>query len=420
MKQIFLLLCSLFLVSGLFAQTEVSGSLTGYVYTLIDNMPGRETDDYSAPSAAALEQWRAMLDTFLTDDDLAATAEMADGMGYELVHLTDGTEEYYILRTKASSSNYWGTYVLNRSASLCRKVVIQSPHPKYDLNTGREGIYVMRHAAPYFFCMAGTHRCNSTYYSPCDGTTTACSSSSQSYRISDMAHNTNTIFEVTTEFLARHDPALVFIQLHGFAMRDTDPYVIMSNGTRLTPRPDWLDSLKEALHDADPVLDFRVAHQDPDWNRLIAFTNVQGRYLNGSTDICKADADTVSGRFIHVEQEKTRLRADSAKWEKMVYAVSHAFPLVPLAVEEPAVSLQVTVSPNPFSDRTVITWQDHAGNYDLSLYAVTGREVRHLKGLTGGRVLLQRDGLPPGLYFFILSDRKAKRFAGRVVVEGGD
>ena len=395
MKQIFLLLCSLFLVSGLFAQTEVSGSLTGYVYTLIDNMPGRETDDYTAPSAAVLEQWQAMLDTFLTDDDLAATAAMADGMGYELVHLTDGTEEYYILRTKASSSNYWGTYVMNRSTSLCRKVVIQSPHPKYDLNTGREGIYVMRHAAPYFFCMAGTHRCNSTYYSPCDGTTTACSSSSQSYRISDMAHNTNTIFEVTTEFLARHDPALVFIQLHGFAMRDTDPYVIMSNGTRLTPHPDYIDSLKVALHSVDPVLDFKIAHQDLDWTRLIAFNNVQGRYLNGSADACKEDAGSVSGHFIHIEQEKSRLREDSTGWEKMAKAVNMAFRREVTGISVTSWAGDVRVSPNPFTDRTVITF-DIPGDppYVFVLYSVPGEKILRIDDIPSGRLVLHRGDLP--------------------------
>ena len=413
---LFLLLLSLLMAGTLHSQTEVTGSLNGYIYNIIDNMPGRDADDYSSPSQAMLEKWEVILDTMLVWEDYEAAATLAGDIGYELVHLQDGGEAFYILRMKEGSSHYWGTYVIRPPAGDVRKVVIQSPHPRYDLNTGKEGVYVFRKSGVYAFCLAGTHRCNSTYFSPCDGTTTACNSTSQPYRISDMAHNVGSIFELTTEVLARHDPALVFIQLHGFAMRDTDPYVIMSNGTRLTPHPDWLDSLKDALHDADPVLDFRVAHQDPDWNRLIAFTNVQGRYLNGSSDICKADADTVSGRFIHIEQEKSRLREDSIQWEKMVYAVNHAFPLVPLAVEEPPAFLPVTVSPNPFRDHTVITWPDAAGTYDLSLFTVTGREVRYLKDLTSGRVILHRNGLPAGLYFFTISDRKGKSFSGRIVV----
>jgi hypothetical protein len=401
-----------------FAQTEVTGSLTGYIYNIIDNMPGRSTDEYGAPSSAALDTWQQLTDSLL-NGHYASASDLAGGVGYELVHLTDGSAEYYILQKKESSLNFWGTYVLRPAAGSCRKVVLQAPHSKYDTNTGREGVYVFSKTEAYFFCMAGTHRCNSSYFSSCDGTTTACSSSSQAYRISDMAHNAGTVFETVTEQLSHHDTSLVFIQLHGFAMRDTDPYVIMSNGTRLTPHPDWLDSLKNALKEADPVLDFKVAHQDLDWSRLIAFNNVQGRYLNGSSDICNKNADTVSGRFIHIEQEKTRLREDSTDWEKMVYAVRHAFPLEPLSRRERTVTYQVTVSPNPFSDHTVITWQDPAGNYDLSLYSVTGKEVRHLTGLCNGRVLLQRNGLQPGLYFFVLSSSGGKRYLGRVVVGEG-
>jgi hypothetical protein len=418
MRNYLLLLFLFLLMAGtLHSQTEVSGSLNGYIYNIIDNMPGRDADDYSPPSQAMLEQWEVILDTMLVWEDYEAAATLAGDVGYELVHLQDGGEAFYILRMKEGSLHYWGTYVMRPQAGDVRKVVIQSPHPKFDMNTGKEGIYVFRKSGVYAFCLAGTHRCNSTYFSPCDGTTTVCNGTSQPYRTSDMAHNVGSVFELTTEVLARHDPALVFIQLHGFAMRDTDPYVIMSNGTRLTPQPDWLDSLKNALKEADAILDFRVAHQDLGWSRLIAFNNVQGRYLNGSSDICKADADTVSGRFIHIEQEKSRLREDSIQWEKMVYAVNHAFPLIPQGVEEHEV-LHVMVSPNPFDDHAVIIWQDPAGKYDLSLYTVTGREVRHLKGLTGGRVILHRDGLPRGLYFFIIRDNNGKRFAGRVMVGG--
>jgi hypothetical protein len=191
----------------------------------------------------------------------------------------------------------------------------------------------------------------------------------------------------------------------------------MSNGTRLTPHPDWLDSLKNALHEADPVLDFKVAHQDISWSRLIAFNNVQGRYLNGSVDICQENAGNVSGHFIHIEQEKSRLREDSTRWEKMATAVTNAFPCVPQGIGDIlSGSRHVSVSPNPFTDHTVITYDDPAGVYALTLFSSEGKRVRYTDNIRDGRVVLYRKDLSPGLYFFILSNKKGRRYAGKMVV----
>ena len=408
------LIALLFCLLPVYSQTEIQGSLTGYIYRIIDDMPGRDNDDYADPSATYVDRWRVLTDSLLAGHYEKAAA-LAEEVGYLLVHLTDGGKDYYILRQQEGSGHFWGTYVLRPGG--CRRVVIQSPHPRYDTNTGKEGVYVFSRTDAFFFCLAGTHRCNSTYFSSCSGTTTACNSSAQPYRISDMAHNDRSVFETVTEELARYDSALIFIQLHGFAMRDTDPYVIMSNGTRLTPRPDYLDSLKNALHEVDPVLDFRVAHQDLDWTRLIAFNNVQGRFLNGSTDICGQDADTVSGRFIHIEQEKTRLREDSTKWEKMTLAVNRAFPCVSTGIAPLPRTGTLQVAPNPFKHRTLVTVPEEArGPFEVSLMNLEGRVLRTLH-LPGERLFtISGEGLPSGVYFILLKDSRQKRYRGKMVV----
>ncbi len=426
MKKLFSFLIALFfLLLPLYAQREVKGSLTGYIYPIIDNMPGRDGGEYAAPSSEALTRWMHLTDALLAGN-YRATDSLAALVGYDLVHLQDTlfAKEYMILQQQEGSSNFWGTYVMRtgpyslKGDLLPGRVVLQAPHPRYDLNTGKEAVYVMQHTDAFFCCLAGTHRCNSPYFSSCSGTTTACNTSSQPYRISDMAHNILTVFQTITELLAGEDTSLIFIQLHGFAMRDGDPYVIMSNGTRLTPNPDYLVALRDALHEEDPVLDFKVAHIDTDWNRLVAFNNVQGRYLNGSADACKEDAVTVSGRFIHIEQEKSRLREDSTKWDKMARAVHKVFDGTSGIAGPQTTRGRVVVSPNPFGERAVITFpSDGHHPFTATLINTQGRVVWKRKDITQGHFRFSRGTLPRGVYFLLLEVNGTREFTAKLVIE---
>lgn len=255
----------------------------------------------------------------------SASADSVTSLDYSVVQFTDttGTEDqiYYMLKNKGT--NYWGTYVLN--PLYCRSLVVQSPHPIKDFNTGKQGVYVFRETKALFFAMSGTSRCNQTAFSSCDGTTTVCSGSDDKFRLSDMAHNDSTVFQSTTDTLARRFPQSVFVQLHGFDKGSSDPYVIMSNGTRNTPTPDYVTQIRDELYAIDTVLTFKRAHIDVSWNKLVALTNTQGRRINGSSDPCSTSPSATSGRFIHIEQEKTRLRNNSSGWAKMVSALSTVF-----------------------------------------------------------------------------------------------
>ncbi len=140
-----------------------------------------------------------------------------------------------------------------------------------------------------------------------------------------MAHNTNTVFQKTTEILYTNVSNSVFIQLHGFGKQSSDPYVIMSNGTRETPTIDYALQIKEALTNEDSSLTFKLAHLDTGWTRLIGFTNTQGRFINGSSNPCNTSAATTTGRFIHIEQEKSKLRENQGGWRKMSNALKAVF-----------------------------------------------------------------------------------------------
>ena len=345
-----LALClSLYLTSTAHSQTQ-SGDLEAYLQGLLDDLPGRDGNDYNIPSAGDLLEWENLIRE-THQGNLASARSSATSLGYEVVefqHMMNGSSElYHVLKEKAPQSKYWGTYVFHPSA--CRpKLVLQAPHSQFDSNTGKEAIYCFLRLSAGTLFLSGAHRCNHLSYSSCDGSTSVCDDQSSSYRISDVAHATESAFQRTTQVLAEEIPNSIFIQLHGFSKRSSDPYVIMSNGTRSTPAEDYATQLSVALKEEDPVLTFKLAHIDQSWTRLIAFTNTQGRWLNESTDACNSSPTGTSGRFLHIEQERDRLRANQSGWDKMYRAMDKTFacqsPTNTMTVSTP---LELKLYPNP-------------------------------------------------------------------------
>ena len=310
-----------------------TGDVLVEISAIISSMPGNSGNDFALPSTTDLDSWGSILHNLFAQNYTTA-ADTAANINYELVEFLDttvtGHVTYYILRNTAS--NYWGTYVYN--PNYCRSLVVQSPHPKKDYNTGKEGIYVFREAEAIFFCMSGTSRCNHTSYSSCSGTTSVCSGSTENYRISDMAHILNTVFQSTTDSLFHAFSSSVFLQLHGFTKLPSDPFIILSNGTQITPPIDYIATFKTKLENEDSLFidSIKVAHIDLEWTRLRGFSNVQVRLVNSSVSPCDSNSTATNGRFIHMEQEKTRLRADSTGWKKVSNAIKGTLPCTPLPV----------------------------------------------------------------------------------------
>lgn len=399
------------------AQLLMSGSLNGHVYSIIDNeIPGAGGNDYYPPSTSEYQEWKVLINTLLNSDYALATL-LANSLNYDLIKLIDGSREYYILQKKDSTSIYWGTYVFNPEA--CRNIVIQSPHAKKDFNTGKQGVYVFNHTNALFYCLTGTNRCNHDSLSNCSGSTTVCSGGvSEPYRISDVAHNEGSIFHATTESLKEFDATSVFIQFHGFTKLATDPYVILSNGTRITPAPDYIDILSNELNIADDTLTFEIAHLNLSWNRLLGFTNTQGRYLNSSISPCNNNADTTIGTFIHVEQEKYRLRVDSTKWDIMVNAVNNSFACPTIDISEPSTTNIFRLYPNPANQNITIEF-DNPSHESVSLYLHTlqGQCIKSIANILSNSIEVNKAGLDSGVYIVILSSEDGIRAVGRIVFE---
>lgn len=304
-----------------------SGNIDAYLQNLIDNAPGSGDNNYRVPSGTQLEQWNDIIDDVL-DNTIPEAVSKAVGFNYQITEFTDTglspNQVFYVLAEYGNDrSNYWGIYVFSKTPEK-EDLILMAPHIKYDTNTGYEAVYSFRNNVAKALLLSSAHRCNSEDTTECSGTTSACGSSG-AYRVSDLAHNTNSAFQKTTEVIATRLPSTVFVQLHGFGKGEGDPDVIMSNGTSETSGTDYAVLIRDALLVEDNTLTFRIAHMDTDWTRLRGFTNTQGRFINSSPDPCGTSAVNTSGRFIHIEQAKPKLRENSSGWAKMSNALDNVF-----------------------------------------------------------------------------------------------
>lgn len=399
-KLIFLFLMAPFC---LFSQTE-TGNLEDYIATKISNAPGSSGDDYTIPTSIDLTSWNTVIDAVLAND-IATARTNAASLNYQVIAFTDTSlspnQVFYVLEEKPSQINYWGTYVFSKTP-IRANLVIQAPHSKYDTNTGKEAVYCFKNLVAKALFINGTHRCNNSDSSSCSGTTSVCGSTA-AFRVSDLAHNTTSVFQKTTENVFNTITNSVFIQLHGFGKKSTDPYVIISNGTRVTPTTDYALQLKEALFAVDTNLTFKLAHIDTGWTRLIGFTNTQGRLINNSADYCSTSATTTSGRFIHIEQEKSKLRADVNGWTKMKTALSNVFSST-LDVNLYELDKEITITPNPTTGLVKVTGENIKRIEVLNQLGQSVQSTNYPKNKNSILINLKNQAL--GIYFLKIETTK--------------
>ena len=321
------------------AQVTASGNIESYVDAYIGTLPGTAIEDqnkYQTPTALQLATWGNTIQK-IAEGKYADAHDSAGTIGYTVVQYTHTSSSpnivYYILEKTAESSNYWGMYVYN-PAPKRGKLFIQSPHPKYDTNTGQQGILIFHNVGARAFYVSGTHRCNSTTESTCAGTSSVCGGTK--YAISDQAHVVDgPLFQATVTFSSVIDD-LIVIQNHGFGMDEGDPYVIMGNGRATAPTgTDYLSLVKDALYAIDNVLTFKIAHIDTDWTELTGTTNTEGRFINGSGNPCNTSPSSANGRFLHIEQELNRLRNNSTNRKKLSDAIAATFDEETLTLTSP-------------------------------------------------------------------------------------
>ncbi|MEQ8239731.1 MAG: T9SS type A sorting domain-containing protein [Cyclobacteriaceae bacterium] len=395
------LLLQILIVANCLAQVPAEGSLFDYITLKISALPSTEGNNYLDATNGQKEAWNDAMELVL-QNDLVSASEILSGLGYRLVHFleTASNTKYSVIEREVTSQNHWGIYVISQNP--CRdNVVIQCPHPMFDTNTGKQGIFTFLELDAKALFIGGTHRCNSGSLSSCSGTTTACGANGP-FRISDQAHNADGIFQKTTEFLLQANPSTVFIQFHGFGKRAGDPNAILSNGTRVTPQTDYISELIAEMNTEDPTLTFRAGHLDLDWERLLAFTNTQGRLINGSSEPCRTGSSVSQGQFIHVEQELAMFRSDQTGWVRWIEPMKRVFDCIKT---EPLTSDQFyhdgLIYPNPFDSE--VTVQDSYYADLLMVYNATGQLILELKPRNWKKIDLST--LTSGIYYYQILDK---------------
>jgi hypothetical protein len=147
----------------------------------------------------------------------------------------------------------------------------------------------------------------------------------------DVAHNTENMFEPAHEVIAAEIPGIAFIQLHGNQSSTCDhltgqPGVVLaafvSNGTT-TPGP-RVNQVVDCVNIGPFVAEAATAGSECVFRGT---TNIQGRFSNGSPDLCSQGVDAASENFIHIEQSQRSAIRDPANRQALIDALRCA--LVP-------------------------------------------------------------------------------------------
>lgn len=78
----------------------------------------------------------------------------------------------------------------------------------------------------------------------------------------------------------------------------------------------------------------------------------------------------------------------------------------------------VTIFPNPFSQKTAIEFiYEQNEKYIFTLYNVVGQEVQQIENITSGQIDFERNNLNKGLYFFQLQNNSRTVGHGKLIIE---
>ena len=80
------------------------------------------------------------------------------------------------------------------------------------------------------------------------------------------------------------------------------------------------------------------------------------------------------------------------------------------------INIPMTVAPNPFSNRTVVTFHNGIVDGKLKLSALTGQVIRTYQ-VNGTQVIIEKNDLTPGIYFINVVTEAGTSVAEKLIVE---
>ncbi len=287
--------------------------LVQWLELLLEDYPGIDSESYLAPDAEELQHFRDALALLVVDDHCAAAAA-AESAGYELMKALGadaGGVEWFLLRPAEATGHGRGMFIVRGNA--VRELVLEAPHPLYDLGSGLLAAEVFQASGARALAVAGAHRCANAAPAECDGSTTVCNDGQLgAYRESDMAHVDGSYFQVFHEVLSTEHASTVTVQVHGMASDEDDPEFSVSDGTGYDNPDDQhppnvlAAALEQRVAAAGGDKPGNSCNREGDKNVLCGKSNVQGRFTNGvaGDEVCAVAPTTGTGAFLHVELSK--------------------------------------------------------------------------------------------------------------------
>lgn len=188
----------------------------------------RPDDPYRDPTEEDRQLAANAVGRLVNDVVHGASLPEMTSLGFSSIASTDPVtgRAFALFRSETDTDRSWGAVLVDRSAPT--RLVIEVPHPNFDLRTELLGVEMFRKIPGSIVLVAGAHRRAS------DGN-------------ADVAHNESSLFHAMAVELARR--GLPQIQLHGFAdknLRDADVVVSTGSATRLRAARSIADQLAEA------------------------------------------------------------------------------------------------------------------------------------------------------------------------------
>lgn len=274
-------------------------------------MPGRLSNLYVAPTDAEQADFASIVTQMMNVacDSVALPPSLATN--YQVGTFTDSvTNKPYCLLMEVLDADGplgmpdgvvdkgWGTFIVNTNATR-RNLNQSAPHPIFDGGTENQAINIFQDTDSRSYLMCGSHRhANGMTGGTCES----------DFGEADCAHQVNTTFHAAVtaldQFYGSTGAPWTHIQWHGKGATTCPTLEVYGSQGFAEEQP--LDSNVASLRDLmavnQPNVRFALTGTAAACN-LNATGNVQGRYLNGATDICRSnDGGRPTNKFVHLEQ----------------------------------------------------------------------------------------------------------------------
>jgi hypothetical protein len=77
---------------------------------------------------------------------------------------------------------------------------------------------------------------------------------------------------------------------------------------------------------------------------------------------------------------------------------------------------QISIFPNPFINSTTIEIENTTSLLQLSIYDMYGKRIRYFNNISGEKIIIERENLIPGIYFYELNIESKEKYTGKLII----